>query len=59
MLIIKNIRYINFTNDIKYVTISEDNKQEYHTLRIQHYKMLNALLYLILPGSMKGVQEKL
>ena len=59
MLIIKNIRYINFTNDIKYVTISEDNKQEYHTLRIQHYKTLNALLYLILPGSMKGVQEKL
>ena len=59
MLIIKNIRYINFTNDIKYVTISEDNKQGYHTLRIQHYKTLNALLYLILPGSMKGVQEKL
>ena len=59
MLIIKNIRYINFTNDIKYVTISEDNKQEYHTLRIQHYKTLNVLLYLILPGSMKGVQEKL
>ena len=58
-MIIKNIRYINFTNDIKYVTISEDNKQEYHTLRIQHYKPLNALLYLILPGSMKGVQEKL